>query len=250
MNTFDISTYDTLSTLVRRLASTVGFPKPADPAGSLDPAVEQMVAAVNMAGADMLNLYDWQNLCKMADLDIIADFPGQKEKGFDLPKDFATFVDQSQWNKSTQLPAIGPVSPQAWMQLQVRNPKVVLTFLWQVRGNQLWIQSPPANVQVFTYMYMSRGWVIDADNQDLYKNEASKNGDTILFDEYLMLLLSRAKWQTIKGFDATSALGEFKLNYEIRKGKAKGAPILSLTGTTGLNLINMAMNIPDTGYGR
>lgn len=250
MKTYDISTYETLSTIVRRLSSIVGFPKPADPAGSLDPAVEQMVAAVNMAGADMTNLYDWQNLCKMADLDIVADYAGQKEKGFDLPADFMTFVDQTQWNKNTQMPAIGPVSPQQWMQMQVRNPAVVLTFLWQVRDNQLWIQSPPDEVQVFTYMYMSRGWVIDADNQELYKNEASKNGDVILFDEYLMTLLARSKWLQIKGFDSNAAFGDFKMNYEIRKGKAKGAPKLSLVRRAGMHYLDVYSNLSDTGYGR
>lgn len=250
MPIYDIQNFATLATSVRELAAMVGFPKPADPAGSLDPAVQQMVAAVNMAGADMLNLYDWQNLCKMAEIPIVADYPGQKEKAFDLPKDYGTFIDQTQWNKSTQLPAIGPVSPQAWMQLEVRNPKVVLTFLWQVRENQLWIQSPPSSTQIFSYMYISKGWVIDADNPDLYKNKATKNGDTILFDEYLTTLLARAKWQQIKGFDATAAMQDFRLNYEIRKGKVKGAPVLNLAHSgAGMPYLNMLMNAPDTGYG-
>lgn len=250
MSTYDISTYSNLAQIVQDLSPMVGFPKPKDPAGSQDPAVVQMVTAVNMAGSDMMNLYDWQNLCKQYGIEIMADYPGQKEKSFDLPADFWMFVDQTQWNKNTQLPAIGPVSPQAWMQLQIRNPKVVLTFMWQIRDNKLWIQSPPSSPQTFSFMYVSRGWVIDADNPDLYKNRATKNGDVILFDEYLMTLLARAKWQQIKGFDATSAMQDFKLNYEIRKGKAKGAPVLNLAqGNVGLPYLNMLTNAPDTGYG-
>lgn len=249
MPIYDINTYITLSTVVRDLATMVGFQKPADPAGSEDPAVQQMVAAVNMAGSDMLNLYAWQNLVKMVEIEIVADYPGQKEKAFDLPKDFWMFIDQSQWNKDTQLPALGPISPQAWMQLQVRNPKVVMTFLWQIRENQLWIQSPPDVAQTFTAMYMSRGWVIDADDNTLYKNIANKNNDVILFDGYLTTLLARAKWQQIKGFDATAAQNDFRLNYETRKGKTKGGQVLSLTATTGIPYLNMLTNAPDTGYG-
>lgn len=250
MPIYDITSYGTLATIVRDLSVMVGFPKPADPAGSEDPAVCQMVTAVNMAGADMMNLYDWQNLVKQGEIEIKADFDGQKSKAFDLPGDFWCFIDQTQWNQNTQLPALGPVSPQAWMQLEVRNPKVVMTFMWQIREGKLWIQSPPTSPQKFVFMYMSRGWVRDADNPDLYKNLASKNGDKILFDDYLMVLLSRVKWQQIKGFDAAAAMSDFRLNYENRKGKAKGAPVLSMVSNTSMPYLNILTNVPDTGYGR
>jgi hypothetical protein len=249
MPIYDITTYSTLSSIVRELATMVGFPKPEDPAGSLDPAVQQMVTAVNMAGADMMNLYDWQQLCKMGEIEIVADSAEQREKAFDLPADFWSFIDQTQWNKNTQLPALGPISPQAWMQLEVRNPKVVMTFLWQIRDGKLWIQSPPETPQKFVFMYITRGWVRDADNPDLYKNMASKNGDRVLFDDYLMVLLARVKWQEIKGFDPTSSKASFVLNYENRKGKGKGAPVLSLVHNVGLPYLNMMTNVPDTGYG-
>lgn len=250
MQTYQINAYDNLSTTVQLLAPMVGFPKPVDPAGALDPAVQQMVTAVNMAGEDMLNLYDWQNLAKQYEIVIQADEPGQREKAYDLPGDWWCFVDQTQWNATTQLPAIGPVSPQAWMQMQVRNPRVVLTFYWQVRGNQLWIQSPPETPQTFSFMYMSRGWVQDADNTSVIKNYASKNGDTILFDPYLVVLLARVKWQQIKGFDSLAAMSDFKLNYEIRKGKAKGAPVLNMANSrSGMPYLNTLMNAPDTNYG-
>lgn len=249
MPIYDITSYATLGTLVQELASMVGFPKPADPAGSQDPAVQQMVSAVNMAGADMLNLYDWQQQIKPFNIEIVAEYPGQKEIGVELPGDFWSFVDQTQWNKNTQLPAIGPVSPQAWQQIMIRNPKIVMTFLWQVRENKLWIQCPPESPQVFSFYYISRGWVRDADNPDLYKNMATKNGDQILFDDYLMVLLSRVKWQDMKGFDSTSAAGQFRANYDIRKGKAKGAPVLSMVTNVGLPYLNILTNVPDTGYG-
>lgn len=249
MPIYDIKSYITLAKTVQELATMVGFPKPSDPAGSDDPAVQQMVAAVNMAGADMLNLYDWQQMAKPYEITIQAEYPGQKEIGVELPKDFWCFIDQTQWNKNTQLPALGPVSPQAWQQIMIRNPKIVMTFLWQVRDNKLWIQCPPDSPQVFSFYYMSRGWVRDETNPDLYKNEATKNGDQILFDDYLMVLLSRVKWLQMKGMDATSAAGQFQTNYDIRKGKAKGAPVLSMVTNVGLPYLNVMANVPDTGYG-
>lgn len=248
MTIYDITTYGTLGGMVQNLASMVGFPKPADPAGSQDPAVQQMVSAVNQAGADMLNLYDWQQMIKSYEIEVKADEDGQKEKAFDLPADFWCFVDQTQWNASTRLPAL-QVSPQAWQQIKIRTATIVLTFLWQIRDNKLWILSPPQDAQKFSFMYMSKGWVEDAENPDLRKNVASKNGDKILFDDYLTTLLARVKWLQMKGMDAAASMADFKLNYEIRKGKTKGAPVLSLVNNAGLPYINMMTNAPDTGYG-
>lgn len=251
MPIYDITTYSNLANTVNQLAVMVGMTKPKDAAGSDDTAIQQMVSAVNQAGADMMNLYDWQSLCRRGEILIEADFAGQSEKSFALPQDFWSFIDQTQWNKDTRLPALGPVSPQAWMQLEVRNPKIVQTFLWQIRDGKLWIQSPPApgNGQRFVFMYITRGWVRDADNPDLYKNMATKNGDLILFDDYLVVLLARVKWQAMKGFDATAAMNDFRLNYENRKGRNKGAPVLSLVSNAGLPYLNMLSNVPDTGYG-
>jgi hypothetical protein len=125
-----------------------------------------------------------------------------------------------------------------------------LTFLWQIRDNKLWVQSPPATGQTLTFFYMSQGWVQDGANPNLIKNIASQTSDIIMFDQYLMTLLARWKWLELKGFDSTAAKADFTLNYQIRKGKAKGAPVLSMTKVQfGMPYLNMSFNAPDTGYG-
>ena len=249
MNAYEINQYSTLYDITREVATMVGLAKPKDPAAATDPNVQQLVSAVNQAAQDMFNLYDWQQLVKRYEIEIQADEPGQREKSFDLPDDFWAFIDQTQWNKDTRLPAIGPISPQMWMQINVRMPMVVLTFLWQIRDDKLWIQSPPTDAQTLTFMYISRGWCKDADNPDLLKNQADKNDDVILFDRYLTTLLARAKWQMMKGLDSSSSMQDFRMNYEIRKGKREGAPVLSTTTGGGLPLLNMLTNVPDTGFG-
>ena len=246
---YGVNQYDTLSTIVRNVAMQVGITPPADPVGSEDPAIQQMVAAVNMAAQDMFNLYDWQQLVKKFEIEIQADEPGQREKSFPLPSDFWAFIDQTQWNKDTRLPAIGPISPQMWMQINVRMPMVVLTFLWQIRDDRLWIQSPPEKAQTLTFMYISRGWCRDAESPAEVKNIANKNSDLIMFDPYLMTLLTRIKWLDMKGFDSSKVMQDFRMNYEIRKGKREGAPVLSTTTGGGLPLLNMLTNVPDQGYG-
>ncbi len=238
-----------LSAVVQNLAAMVGYPVPNDPAGDTDPAVGQMVQAVNLAGTDMLSLHDWQELTKPYTISIIADAPGQTEKAFALPEDFYEFVDQTQWNATNQLPALGPISPQFWQQLLIRTALPTLSFYWQVRDNMLYILAPPVGAQSLTFFYQSIAWVRDQDNPDLYKNRVTKNGDIILLDAYLTTLLARVKWLEMKGFDSAAAMRDFQVNFETRKGNERGAPVLSMVRTFGLPLIQPMTNTPDTGYG-
>lgn len=249
MPTYSTANYLTLQSIIQSVGKMVGYPIPVDPAGSSDPAVAQMIEGLNMAGEDMLNLYGWQRLSKLWEISIQSEYEGQLERSFDLPGDFWQFEDQTQWNVNTRLPAIGPVSPQAWQQLRIRMPKVVLTFLWQIRDGKLWIQAPPDEPQTLSFYYQSNGWCVDADDPELYKNYANKNGDTILMDGYLMKLLTRVKWLEMKGFDSSGAMRDFQVNYENRKGNDKGAQVLNMAQGQAFPYLNVGINSPDTGYG-
>lgn len=238
-----------LSAIVQNVASLVSYPTPADPAGDTDPAVQQMVQAVNLAGIDLLSLWDWERLTKMHSITIQADGPNQTQKAFELPVDFYEFVDQTQWNSTNRWPAIGPISPQMWQNLLVRQVLPTLSFYWQVRDQKLYILSPPTSAQTLTFFYQSVAWVRDQDNPDLYKNRATKNGDVIILDSYLVTLLARAKWLEMKGLDSSAAMRDFEVNFENRKGNEKGAPVLTMARDYTFPYIQPLANTPDTGYG-
>ena len=249
MSTYQTNNHLTLQTIIESVGKMVGYPIPVDPAGANDPAVLQMIEGLNMAASEMLALYGWQRLTKLWEVPIQAEFEGQLERSFELPSDFYEFVDQTQWNKDTRLPAIGPVSQQAWQQLRIRMPKVVLTFLWQIRDGKLWIQAPPNEPQTLSFYYVSQGWCIDADDPAEFKNTASKNGDIILMDGYLMKLLTRVKWLEMKGFDSSGAMRDFQVNYENRTGSDRGAPVLNMAQGQAFPYLNVGINAPDTNYG-
>jgi len=246
---FQLVDESSLSAIVQNVASMVAFPVPTDPAGSADPAVQQMVQACNMAGIELLTMYEWQELVKPFTVSIASDTAGQKEKAFALPDDFFDWVDQTNWNATTQLPSLGPISPQMWQQLLVRTTLPTLSFYWQVRGNQLYVLAPPSASQTMTFFYLSQAWVQDADNSDLYKNRVQKNGDTVLLDATLVTLYTRVKWLEMKGLDSAAAMRDFQVSFENRKGAEKGAPVLSMVRTFGIPLIQPLTNTPDTGYG-
>lgn len=246
---FQIVNESTLSAIVQNVAGMVAFPLPSDPAGSSDPAVQQMVQAANMAGIELLSMYDWQELIKNYQISIQSDTSGQKEKAFALPEDFYDWIDQTNWNATTQFPSLGPVSAQMWQQLLIRTTLPTLSFYWQVRDNSIYVLAPPDAPQTMNFFYLSQAWVRDQDDSTLYKNRITKNGDVTLLDATLVTLYTRVKWLEMKGLDSAAAMRDFQVSFENRKGAEKGAPVLSMARDFRFPYIQPLTNTPDTGMG-
>ena len=251
MATYQIIDDTSLQAIVQAVAAMVSYPVPTDPAGSQDPAVIQMVAAANMAGSELLAMYDWQELIKYYDIEIESDplIPQQKERAFSLPVDFYDWIDQTNWNATTQFPSLGPVSPQMWQQLLIRTTLPTLSFYWQVRDNKIYVLAPPDSPQVMKFFYLSAAWVQDGDDPDLYKNRLVKNNDVALLDATMMTLYTRVKWLEMKGLDSSAAMRDFQIAFENRKASEKGAAVLSMARDFRIPYIQPLTNTPDTGYG-
>lgn len=246
---FQIVNESTLSAIVQNVASMVAFPVPNDPAGSEDPAVQQMVQAANMAGNELLSMFDWQELIKRHLMTIQASEANQKELAFDLPEDLFKWLDQTNWNATTQFPSLGPVSPQMWQQLLIRTTLPTLSFYWQVRDNKIYVLAPPSSPQTMAVYYLSAGWVRDQNDANLYKNRLTLNGDVALLDATVITLYSRVKWLEMKGLDSSAAMRDFNISFENRKNTEKGAPVLSMTRDFRFPYIQPLINTPDTGMG-
>lgn len=246
---YQIINENSLEAIVQNVAAMVSYPVPADPAGSQDPAVIQMVQAVNMAGIELLSMYDWQELVKYYTLPILATPPNVREQSFALPDDFYDWVDQTNWNATTQFPSLGPVSPQMWQQLLIRTTLPTLSFYWMVRENRLFVLAPPNTTQNMKFFYLSAGWVIDGDDPELLKNRMTKNNDKARLDAPMLTYYARVKWLEMKGLDSSAAMRDFHVMYENRKAAKKGATVLSMARDFRIPYIQPLTNTPDTGYG-
>jgi hypothetical protein len=250
MPTYQIITNATLSFAVTEICKLVGYPVSSDPAGSTDLGIQQMIAAVNQNNGELYAMRDWQELRIPLNIDVVADFANQPEKAFDLPPQYGRFVDNTHWCVSQKVPAIGPISPQAWAGLLQMPVAPTFQLMWQIRNDQIWFLAPNfPDIQPFTAMYISRGSITDQDDPTIIKNLASKNGDTFLLDPGLIILGGRVKWLEYKGFDTSSAMRDFQTQYDSRAGSDEGATVYSLNSYRGLPLIS-PLNLPQTGYGQ
>jgi hypothetical protein len=251
---FQIETDPTLSAVVNWVSRRVGFaPSITDPAGSTDPAVARMIAAANDAAKELLGEYAWPNLVKQSSLSVVRDFPGQLEKGYALPDDFFAFIKQTQNDKTVLRPSYGPLSARQYQSIKTLIPSIAFQLMWRYSDGMLYFLNPPATAHDFTFEYLSQGFVKDADNTTLYKNEASKNGDIFLLDEYVLKTLARVKWLEMMQFDSAAAVQDYNRAFQARCGRLDSAPILSMTGMQRkLFLLDIPLspeNAPFTGYG-
>lgn len=241
----------TYGSAIAELARLVGHTttSPPDPAGSTDPAIQQMGAAINFALQELLTMHEWQDLTVKADLSVVGASAGLSEQGYDLPDDFYRFIDQSQWSSVSTMPAGGPVSNQSWMASVVQSFSSSFTLNWQMREDQIWFLNPPfPTPAIFKYMYLSKAQVIDGATSMLFKNRANLNADTFKLDSQLVMLLGRARYLEWKGFDASAAVRDFLSIFNSRAGADKGAPVLNLARSRGFPLIG-SHSLPSTGYG-
>lgn len=255
MPTYSMTNFSTLQTLVQTVCAMLSLPVAADPAGSVDPNVVLMRTAANLASLEMLNAYEWSQLTKQGTINVVTALPpvpgGATETAFDLPGDFYRFIDQTQWNGAMRFPAVGPVAPQGWMTYMVFPISANFTLTWQIRQRQIYfLNAPQAPGQDFRFMYLSQALVQDADDANLYKNVASKNGDIFQLDGILMSLMTRVKWLEAKGFDSSAAVRDFLLAFDSRIGAEKGANILNMAGVRGGYPYIGIGNLPDSSlYG-
>jgi hypothetical protein len=246
---FQIVRNETLIAVCNSVAGLIGYPTTKDAVGSQDPKMQQIVATINMASKDLLTMATWQEMVREAQIVVVADFPGQTEKEYDLPEDYYQFIDQTQNNLTTKLPTRNPMAAVQWQTIKALMPAATVHTMWRVKGNKMCFLYPPSTPETIQFEYVSCAYVQDADDATLYKNIADKNADVFLLDPDLIMQLSRARWLEVNGFDSGAAMRDFQRLYDNRIGGPQGAPVLNMSNSgAGSVLINIG-NVPQTGYG-
>jgi hypothetical protein len=165
---------------------------------------------------------------------------------YDLPPDYDTITDRTQWDKSKHWEMLGPEDAQQWQWLKSGYISTGPRIRWRITGGtfQTW---PPMNTQEYLgFEYRSKGWARSSTGD--IKNSFTQDTDTTIFDDRLMTIYTKLKYFQIKSFDTTSLQQDYQRYLSVIKAADKGSPNLSFAPYPARVLIGWA-NIPDTGYG-
>lgn len=165
---------------------------------------------------------------------------------YDLPPDYETITDRTQWDKTKHWEMLGPEDAQQWQWLKSGYISTGPRVRWRILGQyfQIW---PIMNTQEYLgYEYRSKAWAESATG--VPKNSFTADTDTTIFDDTVMVLATKLKYFQIKGFDTSSLMQDYQRYLSVAKANDKGSAILSFAPYPSKVLIGYA-NIPDTGYG-
>ena len=165
---------------------------------------------------------------------------------YDLPPDYETITDRTQWDKTKHWEMLGPEDAQQWQWLKSGYISTGPRVRWRIYGEyfNVW---PIMNTQEYLgYEYRSKGWA--ESSTGTVKNSFTADTDTTFLDDTIMVLATKLKFFQIKNFDTTSLQQDYERYLSVAKANDKGSATLSFAPYPSKVLIGYA-NIPDTGYG-
>ena len=168
------------------------------------------------------------------------------QTAYDLPTDYETITDRTQWDKTKHWEMLGPEDAQQWQWLKSGYISTGPRVRWRIYGEyfNIW---PIMNTQEYLgYEYRSKGWA--ESSTGTVKNSFTADTDTTFLDDTIMVLATKLKFFQIKNFDTTSLQQDYERYLSVAKANDKGSATLSFAPYPSKVLIGYA-NIPDTGYG-
>jgi len=233
---------------VQQSMTEMGLPKPVEVVASSDATVQQILALLNRAGADLVIGFPWEQLTK--EHKIIT----QEDVGaYPMPSDWSYYLDQTQWDRTNHWPLLGPKSAQEWQWLKGGLLSSGPRTRYRVVGGKFEIWPIPAAGTGTTVgaelamEYVSDAWLMDANVANTHYSSVQNDTDILLLDPWIVTAYLKLKYWEAKGLNTAAYAKDFMGTWEARIGKNKGAPMLTLAPRARTMLIGIN-NIPDGSW--
>jgi hypothetical protein len=171
---------------------------------------------------------------------------------YDLPTDFLQMIDQTGWERASNVPLLGPLSAQDWTYLLGRDlvsQTIYASFRLKEGKLSIFPQPPPAGLDI-NFEYQSTNWITDGAPTPTLSDTVVSGSEIVLFDRTLISRYLKVKWLQAKGFDTTKPQDDFNLVFGAITSKDMGAEIIN-AGRSGRTYpyLDGRFNLPDSGYG-
>ena len=235
--------------VIQQAMIEMGLPKPLQVTASADVTVQQMLALLNRAGADMVIGYPWEQLTKEYVFNTSTAVPAADGKTFivPLPSDWSYFLDQTQWDRTNHWPLLGPKTAQEWQWLKGGLLSSGPRIRYRVVGGNIELFPTDSMTSDIAMEYVSSAWVKDNTLANTYYDVIQSDSDLVMFDAWVISAYLKLKYWEAKGLDTAAYTKDFLGVWEARISKNKGAPMLTLAPRSRTMLIGIN-NIPDGSW--
>lgn len=239
--------FTTAGSIVNECAIELGLltSSVADPYSSMDSNLVMLRQLLKSAGRELARTGSWSHLRLTHTFSTVAG-----TTLYTAPTGFLRLVDQTAWNRTTQVPLGGPVSPQGWQLFKAQAAGGVVDLYFRLRGAVVEVHPTPTTAQEVAFEYMTGQWVA-ADSGLVPASDApTATGNYCLFDSHLLTRKVLLAFLRRRGFDSTAAQQDYDAAYEAVTSGDSAAPVLSLIGgTLRLGRLLDCANVPETQVG-
>ena len=159
--------------IINRVAVEVGLKKVADPYASQDDSFIQLRELLNIAGDELLYMYDWSACSRVAVIDTSLDDSGE----YPFPDDYQRITNQTAWELNNRIP-VRSLSPQQWAMMEGRQfAKDTIYAKFRIQQGQFTIfpQPAPPNLLI-NYEYYSLSGSLSSPSGYLIRFSSSFKG--------------------------------------------------------------------------
>lgn len=217
-----------------------GFDVPSSFYGSNNLTAKRCLALVRRTGATLERQYRWSELIDTYTFETVSG-----TGTYDLPSDFRTFANMSQWDRTNIRPMVGPTPGFVWQWLKsgIAAGSTIETW-WRLEGANSFVLHPvPTTTRTLAFDYYSKNWITKQLDGSTTSEFASDN-DTCRLDEELLTLALKWRFLQSLGMPYEPEYREYEQVLEDRIADGGGKGMINL----GRRTMRMT-NLPDTGFG-
>ena len=220
----------TMLATIQRFCRRTGLPVPATVAGSTDSQVVQLQALLEEEGQDLARRGAWQGITFEATHTSVAT-ESQGAITSIATNGFNYIKNQTIWDRTENLPIIGPVSSEVWQALK-GSVSTGPRFQFRIRGGLLIVNPVPTANHTWAFEYVSKNWILAA-NGTTYKEYFTADTDTMLLPEELLMMGLRWRWKKEKGLDYAEDMRTYEMQVKDALGRDGGKPVLHMDHESG-----------------
>jgi hypothetical protein len=228
--------------VVQQAASELGLPRPVAAMTSPEQTLIQMWALLNSCGNELCLYHDWQYLRRVQS---IVGVDGQTL--YPRPDDFSHQINQTIWDKASQRPVAGPISPQGWAVIKNSAISTGPFMRYRITEDSVELNPAPPPGESVNYEYVSNGWVQRNLDPNMFVAFITSDADILLHDFWLLVRFLKLKMWEAKGLETTNLMSDFSRTFNALLGYDSGAPVLSLSPRAGMPWLT-PHNIPEGNW--
>jgi len=210
-----------LLTIVQNAARALNIAVPSTVIGNSDLNTALLLRLAQEEGDELSRRHDWQGIT----IEKTHTTLNQVVQTGAIPSDYDRLVFDCQiWNRTLSQKYVGPVSPNAWQQLQLNLTGGIVGW-WRIKAGALNIYPAPTADQTIAFEYVSKNW-IDIAATGSPKATWSIDTDIALIPERLIALGVIWRWKQTKGMAYAEELSTYEREVERATTRDKGAKVM------------------------